>query len=82
MEPRLNSGEGVQIGSLLTTELDGDDFSTRQTLGDQAGRIINTAAERGLQRLQIAYRQLLLKGHLMGYNLGEKAEMKIPVAPI
>lgn len=43
-------------------------------------RTVNTTAKRRMDRLQIAYKWSLIKGHFICYNLGEKAETKITVA--
>ena len=79
-EPNVSLEKKHSFQCVLATELDGDGFSTHRTLGHQAGRTINTAAERGMDRLQVAYKCILIKGHLIRYNLdGERAEIKIPV---
>lgn len=82
-EPNVSLEKKYGFQCVLATELGGGAFSTHQTLGDQVGRIVNTAAERGLDRLQVAYQWTLFKGHLISYNLdGENAEIKIPVAMV
>lgn len=44
--------------------LDGDNFSTQQTLGDQAWRMTNATAERKMERLPVAYKWILCKRSL------------------
>lgn len=81
LEPKINLEWKQRFWGLLTTELDGADFSTCQTPGDQAGRVTNTAAERGVDSLQRAQTWILLQGPLIYCNTeGEKAENKIPIA--
>lgn len=57
-----------------------DNFSTCPNSWKKAGEITNTTTGRGMGRLQMAYKQLLLKSHCVSSNLeGGKAEIRMTV---